>query len=98
MKPNAQKESDFGVKSGGERQAPLSEKEMCNFGQKSQVCLSQGSDTGPTADLDLESDDEGGDEGEEEVGVNDQDEEEVIAAAGATTGSGPDSGPDSAES
>ena len=60
--------------------------------------LSQGSDTGPTADLDLESDDEGGDEGEEEVGVDDQDEVEETAAAGASIGSGPDSEADSAES
>ena len=74
------------------------EKEVCNFDQKSQVCQSQGSNTGPTADLDLESVDEGGDEGEEEGGVDDQDEVEVTAAAGASIGSGPDSEADSAES
>ena len=73
------------------------EKEVCNFDQKSQVCLSQGSNTGPTADLDLENVDEGGDKGEEEVGVNDEDEEEVTAAAGAAAGSEPDSEADSAE-
>ena len=71
---------------------------MCNFDQKSQVCLSQGSNTGPTVDLDLENDDEGGDKGEEEVGVNDEDEVEVTAAAGPTFASGPDSEADSAES
>ena len=71
---------------------------MCNFEQKSQVCLSQGSNTGPTADLDLESVDEGGDKGEEEVGLDDQDDEDVTAASRASTGSEPDSEADSAES
>ena len=46
----------------------------------------------------MEIDDEGGDEGQEKVGVDDQDVVGETAAAGAAAGSEPDSEADSAES
>ena len=96
MKPNAQKEAVFRGQKWLAMTGTTVWKRNVQLWPEILGCLSQGSNSGLTADLDLENDDEGGNEGEEEVGVNDKDEEDVIDAAGAAAGSEPDSEADSA--
>jgi hypothetical protein len=98
MKHDDQKERDLGVKSDGERGAHFAEKKCATLARNPRFVRVRSLTLAYPADFHLKLEDKVDDEVDEDGRVNDEDEVEETAAAGASIGSGPDSEADSAES